>query len=83
MSVNESKERFFDRRSRFYSIDGASLGCAKRLESQQLQLAVEAFKAKGGKIDVIPMGMSSYMNDLEKANHQKKFKMAYQGRVYQ
>lgn len=64
MSIHESRDKY-------YHIAGPNSGCAKRIESEQLQTAVEAFKAAGGKIEIVPVGESTYLNDLQKANKQK------------
>jgi len=53
MNIHESRNQYFH-------INGSKLGSAKQLESQQLQTAVEAFKAAGGKIERIPTGVSGY-----------------------
>lgn len=60
-------------RKNYYHITKSQLQHHKHIDSLELQTAVDAFKAKGGKIERIPMGMSSYMTDLEKANHQKRY----------
>ena len=60
-------------RARYYHITRSQLQHHKQIDSLELQTAVDAFEAKGGKIERIPMGMSSYMSDLEKASHQKRF----------
>lgn len=74
MSIHES-------RNEYYHIAGPNSGCAKRIESEQLQ-AVEAFKAAGGKIEIVPVGESTYLNDLQKANKQKYGKANRFSRAY-
>ena len=68
---------YIQHRTNYFHLDGPKIHCAKRIESQQLQTAVEAFQAKGGKIERIPMGMSSYLTDLQKGRLKKKFKTFY------
>lgn len=66
-------------RLRYFNIDGSNINSAKQIESEQLQTAVEAFKAEGGKIEIIPMGMSKYLTELQKSRLKKKFgKRMYQ-----
>ena len=45
----------------------------KTINSDKLQSDVEAFKAAGGKIEVVPLGVSKFMSDLDKARHQRKY----------
>ena len=61
-----------DIRKNYYHITKSQLQHHKQIDSLELQTAVEAFKAKGGKIEVIPMGMSHYLTDLQKTRLKKE-----------
>lgn len=67
MNIQENRKRHFN-------IDGPKIYCHKRIESEKLQADVERWIAKGNRLEIVPMGMSSYLNDLEKANIQKNSK---------
>lgn len=62
---------YIEHRTNYFHLDGPNLRCHKQIESQQLQSTVDVFKAKGGKIDVIPMGYSTYLNNLDDKNKQR------------
>jgi len=55
MNIHESRNQYFH-------INGSKPGCAKRIESQQLQTAVELWLAKDSKnkIKVVQIGVSGY-----------------------
>jgi len=59
-------------RKNYYHITKSQLQHHKQIDSLELQTAVDAFKAKGGKIDVIPMGYSKYKSDLEKTLEKRR-----------
>jgi len=71
MNIQENRKRHFN-------IDGPKIYSHKRIESEQLQTAVDVFKAKGGKIEIIEMGMSHYLTDLQKSRLKKKHRRMYQ-----
>lgn len=60
-----------EHRKNYFHLDGPKVDCAKRLESEQMKVAVEAFKAKGGKIERIPQGYSTYLNNLDNLNKER------------
>lgn len=57
-----------EHRKNYFHIDGVKTEARERTEGQE---TVEEFIAKGGKVKTIPIGMSSYLNDIQKANLQK------------
>jgi len=61
-------------RDNYYHVDSKTHD-HKPIASKQMQSDVEDWLAKSSKnkIEVIPMGVSSYMSDLEKARHQRKY----------
>jgi len=59
---------YIEHRANYFHLDGPKLRCHKQIESQQLQTAVEAYQAKGGKIELIPQGYSTYLNNLDDKN---------------
>lgn len=69
---------YIEHRANYFHLDGPKLRCHKQIESEQLQTAVEAYQAKGGKIERIPMGMSRYLTDLQKSRLRKKHRRVYQ-----
>ena len=54
-------------RANYYHIPAKALD-HKHNSRTKLQSDVEAFKAAGGKINVIPMGKSTYLDNLDDAN---------------
>lgn len=71
MSIHES-------RNHYYHITKSQLQHHKQIDSLELKAAVDDFKAKGGKIERIPMGMSRYLTDLQKSRLRKKHRRVYQ-----
>lgn len=58
-------------RKNYYHLDGIKTEARERAEGQE---TVEEFIAKGGKVEIVPIGLSSYLNDMQKANVQKNSK---------
>jgi len=74
MNIHES-------RNSYYHITKSQLQHHKQIDSLELQTAVETWLSKDSKnkIEVIPMGMSHYLTDLQKSRLKKKFgKRMYQ-----
>ena len=60
-----------EHRANYFHIGGIKTEARERDAGQQ---TVEEFIADGGKVQTIPMGLSSYLSEIEKANIQKNSK---------